>query len=353
MGKQIKSIIQDFGLPRLIILGFFLLLCVLALVLGLDFAELMSSSLVRIGMFGVLVLAMLPAIVSGIGPNFGVSLGILCGLVGGLLAIQLRLDGFVNFFAAIAFSLPLAVAVGAAYGWLLNRVKGSEMMLATFVGFSAVSLMKIGWLILPFNSPEMAWPIGRGLRVTVSLANRQVTQILNDTLAFKIGGVTIPTGLLLFFLTCCLLMWLFMRSKAGISMYTAGSNPRFAEAAGINVDRNRILGTIVSTMLGAVGILVYAQGFGFLQLYEGPMFMPFVAVAAILIGGASIHKATIAHVLIGTFLFQAILVVAMPVANTVTNVFPTDMTSMAEISRIIIQNGIILYALTQTEGERI
>jgi len=27
------------------------------------------------------------------------------------------------------------------------------------------------------------------------------------------------------------------------------------------------------------------------------------------------------------------------------------MTSMAEISRIIIQNGIILYALTQVEGE--
>jgi simple sugar transport system permease protein len=144
-----------------------------------------------------------------------------------------------------------------------------------------------------------------------------------------------------------------MRSKAGIGMYTAGSNPRFAEAAGIDVNKNRIVGTIVSTILGAVGILVYAQSYGFLQLYEGPMFMPFVAVAAILIGGASTQKASIVHVLIGTFLFQSILVVAMPVANTITNILPTDMTSMAEISRIIIQNGIILYALTQTEGERI
>lgn len=353
MGKHIKNFVQDFGLPRLIILGFFLLLCVLALVLGLDFAALISSSLVRIGMNGVLVLAMLPAIVSGIGPNFGVSLGILCGLVGALLAIEFRLNGFINFFAAILFSLPLATVVGYAYGWLLNRVKGSEMMLATFVGFSTVSLMKIGWLILPFNSPEMAWPIGRGLRVTVSLENRQLTQLLNNALAFDVGGVTIPTGLLLFFLACCLLVWLFMRSKAGIGMYTAGSNPRFAEAAGIDVNKNRIVGTIVSTILGAVGILVYAQSYGFLQLYEGPMFMPFVAVAAILIGGASTQKASIVHVLIGTFLFQSILVVAMPVANTITNILPTDMTSMAEISRIIIQNGIILYALTQTEGERI
>jgi hypothetical protein len=80
-------------------------------------------------------------------------------------------------------------------------------------------------------------------------------------------------------------MWLFMRSKTGVAMYAAGDNPRFAEAAGINVDKYRIIGTIISTILGAVGILVYAQSFGFYQLYERPMFMPITAVAAILIGG--------------------------------------------------------------------
>lgn len=347
MGKLVDDFLKSFGLARLIILGFFILLCATALALRLDFAELMSSTLVRIGMNGVLVLAMVPAIVCGIGPNFGVSLGILCGLVGALLAIELRLDGFVNLFSAIALSMPLAGMVGYGYGWLLNRVKGSEMMLATFVGFSAVSGMKIAWLILPFNSPEMAWPIGRGVRVTIALANRQVSQVLNRFLAFEIGGIVIPTGLLLFFLACCLVVWLFMRSKAGIAMYTAGDNPRFAEASGLDVNHNRIVGTVVSTMLGAVGILVYAQSYGFLQLYEGPMYMPFVAVAAILIGGASIRKASIIHVIIGTFLFQGILVVAMPVANALT----VDMTSMAEISRVIIQNGIILYALTQVGGE--
>ncbi len=347
MRKLLNDLVKGLGPARLIIVGFFILLCVAALALGQDFAELMSSSLVRVGMNGVLVLAMLPAIVGGIGPNFGVSLGILCGLIGGLLAIEMRLDGFVNLFAAIALSLPLAGVVGFGYGWLLNRVKGSEMMLATFVGFSAVSGMKIAWLILPFQSPEMGWFLGRGVRVTVALSGRQVSQVLNNFLAFRIGGVVIPTGLLLFFGGCCLLVWLFLRSKAGIAMYTAGNNPRFAEATGLNVDHYRIVATVVSTMLGAVGILVFAQSYGFLQLYEGPMYMPFVAVAAILIGGASIKKATMVHVLIGTFLFQAILVVAMPVANA----FTVDMTSMAEISRIIIQNGIILYALTQVEGE--
>jgi simple sugar transport system permease protein len=221
------------------------------------------------------------------------------------------------------------------------------MMFAIFVGWSAVSVMKIGWLMLPFKNPEMAWPIGRGVRVTISLLNREASQLLNKFWSFTFAGVTIPTGLLLFFAICCLMVWLFMRSKTGVAMAAAGDNPRFAEAAGINVDRHRIIGTIVSTMLGAVGILVYAQSFGFYQLYEGPMYMPQAAVAAILIGGASIRKASIAHVIIGVALFQGILVVGMPVFN----VFTQDMSSMAEISRVIIQNGIILYALAQVRGD--
>lgn len=345
----------NFGLARLIILGFFIFLCIMAVVFQLDIAELLTSSLARIGMWGVLVLAMLPAISSGIGPNFGVSLGILCGLVGALTALEtafrlgdmVELSGGVLFLLAIIISLPFAILTGIAYGWLLNRVKGSEMMIATYVGFSMVSIMKIAWLFLPYTSPEMAWPIGRGVRVQISLAGRGITRILNNFLSFNIGEVVVPTGLLLFFGLMCFLVWLFMRSKTGIAMRAAGDNPRFSEAAGINVNRSRIIGTTFSTILGAIGILVYAQSYGFIQLYEGPMFMPFVAVAAVLIGGASVKKASITHVVVGTALFLGIQVVAIPVANA----FTTDWASMGEISRKIIQNGVILYALTQAGGD--
>lgn len=358
MRQKLKHLLDSFGLPRIIIFGFFLLLCAMAVALKLDLSELLTFSLTRISMWGVLVLAMLPAIRCGIGPNFGVSLGILCGLVGGLSALELayRLSdvaGAVDFSSAglfliaIIICLPLAAITGIAYGWLLNRVKGSEMVIATYVGFSMVSIMKIAWLYLPLTSPEMAWPIGRGVRVNISLAGRGISKMLDSFSAFKIGAVTVPTGLILFFAVSCLLMWLFMRCKTGLAIYASGDNPRFSQAAGINVDRNRIIGTALSTMLGAAGILVYAQSYGFLQLYEGPMYMPFVAVAAVLIGGASVRKATITNVVIGTVLFLGILVVAPPVANA----FTEDWSNMGEISRKIIQNGVILYALTQVGGE--
>lgn len=354
MVKKLKDILQAFGPTRIIIFGFFLFLCFVAVQQNLNLPDLLSASMVRISMWGILVLAMLPAIRSGIGPNFGMSLGILCGLVGGLTALEMAyrvgdVRGLVEFsggdlfIIAILISIPFAILTGVAYGWLLNRVKGSEMVIATYVGFSMVSIMKIAWIYLPLTAPEMAWPIGRGVRVLVSLTGRDITRLLNDLASFQIGGVMVPTGLIAFFAVGCLLMWLFMRSKTGIAMYASGDNPRFSVAAGINVDKNRIIGTTLSTVLGAVGILVYAQSFGFMQLYEGPMYMPFVAVAAVLIGGATVKKASISHVIIGSCLFLGILVIAQPVANAVTS----DWSNMGEISRKIIQNGVILYALTQ------
>jgi len=344
LGKTVLGALKSFGAPRIIIIAFLVTLWVVASFLKIPFPALMSDTLVRLGMNSVLTLAMLPSILAGTSMFFGLPLGIICGLLGGTLSIELKLMGFTGFFGAIAFAIPLAIAVGYFYGVLLNKVKGSEMTVGTYIGFAFVSLMNFGWVTLPFKNPEMAWAIGKGLRVTVSLEGR-FSNVLNDFLAFEVLGVKIPTGVLLFLAACCFVVWLFFRSKTGLAMQAAGMNPKFAQASGINVDRMRIIGTILSTILGAVGILVYAQGFGFLQLYSAPMYMGFIAAAAILIGGATLKTAKISHVIIGTFLFQGILVVALPVANTVAT-----LGSLAEISRIVVSNGIILYALAQKGG---
>ena len=343
--RQLIGAIKSFGTPRLIIIGFLVALWTLALVIGIPMPALFSDTLVRLGMNAVLTLAMLPSITGGTSLFFGLPLGIICGLLGGVMSIELNLRGFQAFFGAIAMSLPLAIIVGLGYGWLMNRVKGSEMTVGTYIGFAFVSLMSFGWVTLPFSNPEMAWAIGKGIRVTVSLEGR-FSGILNNLWSITLFGVKVPTGALLFLGMTCFLVWLFYRSRLGQSMRFAGMNPKFAEASGINVNRMRILGIVISTILGAVGILVYAQGFGFLQLYQAPMYMGFIAAAGILIGGATLKSAKISHVLLGTFLFHGILVVALPVANTVAT-----LGSLAEISRAIVSNGIILYALAQKGGE--
>ena len=338
-------LVKKMGVPRLIIGMFFLLLCLLALILNLSLTSQLGNTLVRLGMNGVLVLSMLPGIQCGISLNLGMPIGIIGGLIGGLLCIELGMSGIGGFLFACVVGLMISAVTGYFYGQLLNRLKGDEMSVTTYVGFSVVSLMCIGWLVLPFKSPIMKWPLGNGLRTTIGLQTAY-KHVLNNFLSFELFGVTIPTGLLLFFALCCFLVWLFMRSKTGIAMSAAGANPRFAAATGIDVDRMRIIGTMLSTMLAAVGIIVYGQSYGFMQLYQAPRQMGFLAASAILLGGASTSRAKISNVIIGTFLFQGVLTLGMPVANAL---IPGS--TISETLRILISNGIILYALTKSGGD--
>ena len=337
-------LVKKMGVPRLIIGMFFVLLCLLALILGLSLPTQLGNTLVRLGMNGVMVLSMLPGIQCGISLNLGMPIGIIGGLFGGLLCIELGFSGIFGFLFACFVGIAISGVTGVLYGMLLNRLKGDEMGVTTYVGFSIVSLMCIGWLLMPFKSPIMKWPLGPGLRTTIGLQDAY-KHVLNNFLSFEIFGMVIPTGLLLFFALCCFLMWLFLRSKTGIAMSAAGANPRFAAATGIDVDKMRILGTTLSTMIAAVGIIVYGQSYGFMQLYQAPRQMGFLAASAILLGGASTSRAKISHVVIGTFLFQGVLTLGMPVANAL---IPGS--TISETLRILISNGIILYALTKSGG---
>ncbi len=336
-----NRVISAIGWPRLIISTLFLFLFVLAGILDMQMQSFMNDIIKRVGMYGILVLAMVPSIKSGTGPNFALSIGILCGLLGIVIGQEIGINGFEGFLAAVSLGVALSVIAGYFYGKLLNMVKGSEMTIATYTGFAAVQLMCIGWILLPFQSGSMKWPLGQGLRSTFPLDN-SYGLILDDFLRFNIGDVSIPTGLLLAFFGCCLLVYLFNRSKTGIEVHAGGMNPQYALAAGINIDRNRITANILSTALGAVGIIVYSQSFGFVQLYTAPLMMAFPAVAAILIGGATARSAKVSHAIIGVFLFQGLLSISLPVANELA---PEG--NLSEIIRMVVQNGIILYALTK------
>ena len=335
---KVRNLAVSFGLPRLIIAGFLLLLFVMAPFVGADFWKQLSNTINRFSWNAVLVLAMVPMIHSGCGLNFGLPLGIVSGLLGATLSIELGFKGPPSFLAAIVIATPFAILFGGGYGWLLNKIKGGEMMIATYVGFSSVSFMCMMWLLLPYRSPNMVWGLsGKGLRTTISLEG-----YYDKVLA---GRGPIPFGTLAFFALLAFGMWAFLHTKTGTAMTAAGSNPAFARAAGVDVDKMRLLSVIISTWLAAVGILVYEQGFGFIQLYTAPFFMALPAVSAILIGGASVNKASIAHVIIGTFLYQGMVTMTPTVMNSMIHM------DMSEVIRLVVSNGMILYALTRKTEE--
>ena len=309
--SRLRQMIDSYGVPRMIITGFLLLMFVLVPFAGVDFATQISNVINRFSWNAIMVLAMVPMVHSGCGLNFG---------------------------------LPL----GGGYGWLLNKIKGGEMMVATYVGFSSVSFMCMMWLLLPYKKPEMVWGFsGSGLRTTISLEGFY-DRVLADILSIDLNrfgiNLVIPTGSLIFFAILAFLMWAFLHTKTGTAMTAVGSNPSFAKAAGVSIDKMRLISVVLSTWLGAVGILVYEQGFGFIQIYTAPLKMAFPAVAAILIGGASVNKASIANVIIGTFLYQGLVTMTPTVINSLIHL------DISEIIRIIVSNGMIVYALTRKMG---
>ncbi len=358
--SPLRAMIADYGVPRMIITGFLLLLFIMTPFVGVNLPMQITNIINRFSWNAVLVLAMVPMIHSGCGLNFGLPLGVIAGLLGGTMSIQFGFERFgvtVSFLMAMVIATPFAVLFGLGYGWLLNKIKGGEMMIATYVGLSIVSFMCMMWLLLPYNSPTMVYGLSaNGLRPTISLDgfyNQALAKLLEidfakiaQALHISLGPleyIKIPTGSLLVFALLALAMWAFLHTKTGTAMTAVGSNPNFARAAGINVDRIRTLSVVMSTWLGAVGILMYQQGFGFIQLYTGPNNLTLPTVSAILIGGALVNKATIGNVIIGTILFQGMVTMTPTVMNAMVHM------DMSEVIRSIVSNGMILYALTRKQ----
>lgn len=338
----ISGFIKNFGWPRIIIGLFLVSLFIAAPFFGVRLDTSFNDVIVRFGMSAILVLSMVPMIQSGCGLNFGVPVGLVAGMIGAVMSLEFNLTGLAGIGVAIFFGLIIAAVFGFFYGLLLNRVKGDEMIIATYVGFSFVFFMNMMWLIMPFKNPASVQGFkGEGLRVTISVEEywyHGISDIFKITLS---KYLTIPTGMLIAFAIMAFLVWAFFKTKTGTAITAVGSNPDFARASGISIDKMRVISVMLSTMIAAVGMVVYQQSFGFIQMYNSPLAFVFPSVAAILLGGASVNKATITNVIIGTFLFQGILTMTPSVINSAIAI------DVSEIIRIIVSNGMIVYALTR------
>ncbi len=334
------------GIPQLIISVYLVILISCLGMAEISLVDMINASLVKWCMNGVLVLSLVPMINIGAGRNFGLPVGICAGLIGMCIAIELRLTSWSGFIVAIFFSVLVGIIFGLLYSVVLNRMKGSEEVVGTFAGFAFIPIMNVFWTLAPFQNRQMLYPVGgQGLRPKISL-NKYFGSVLDQAMTVEIGELIIPLGLILFFGLLCLIVHILLKTELGHRMSAIAENERFSKLTGVDVYRVRMYGIVLSTVLAAIGICVYAQSYGFVELYSGPFMMAFPAVSAILIGGATKKRATVLHVLLGTFLYQSTFLLSVPVANALL------MPEMSEVARMIITNGIILYAFLHEGGKK-
>ncbi|MCL2373061.1 MAG: ABC transporter permease [Defluviitaleaceae bacterium] len=138
---------------------------------------------------------------------------------------------------------------------------------------------------------------------------------------------------------CFGITW-FLKTKLGQNMRTVGHNRAVATAAGINVNRTRIIAMMMSTVLASWGQIIFMQNIGLMTTYGGHQQVGFYAIAALLVGGATVSKASVKHAILGVFLFHAMFILAPPASIQLTG-----SAGIGEYSRVIAGNAVIALAL--------
>mgnify|MGYP003290504995 FL=1 len=110
-------------------------------------------------------------------------------------------------------------------------------------------------------------------------------------------------GIIVFF--CMFNNWL-TNTRLGQNMRTVGQNRAVATSAGIDVDKTRIIATCISTVLAAWGQLIFLQNLGTFNTVQQQSNVGLYAVAAILVGGATVQKANNKQAVIGVILFHTL-----------------------------------------------
>ncbi len=139
-----------------------------------------------------------------------------------------------------------------------------------------------------------------------------------------------------------------MRTRLGQNMRTVGQSRAVANAAGINVDRTRIIAMIFSTVLASWGQLIFLQNVGTFSTYGAHTQVGQFAIAALLVGGASVQKANNRQAIIGITLFHTLFIVA-PLAGKELFGDPV----IGEYFRVFVSYGVIAMALAMHAWKKV
>lgn len=152
--------------------------------------------------------------------------------------------------------------------------------------------------------------------------------------------VQIPVTTYFAIVILCIFNNMLLKTRLGQNMRTVGQSRVVANAAGINVDRTRIIAMVISTVLACWGQLIYLQNIGTFSTYGAHTQVGQFAIAALLVGGASVQKATNKQAILGVILFHTLFIVAPQAGKELFN-----NAQLGEYFRVFVAYGVIAVSL--------
>ena len=394
MRKDFRTLIRDNAVTVM-----FLVLCVLSY-----FWSGQSLNYVAYELFGRLsrnafiVLALIIPIVAGMGINFAITIGAMAAQIAALWVTEWQIPGLGGFAVAALMTIPIAAFFGLLIGKLLNKMKGQEMIGSMILGYFANGLYQLLFLfvfgnLIPLKTDGLVIKGSTGVANTIALDGLNgiksaldglwrlefgpalyifagilalfvAIQMLRKQTSIKKGCVglgalaavvliyqipavqnvfstlRIPMVTFAVIALLCLFNVAIMRTRLGQQFRAVGQSMTVANASGIDVDHVRVIAIILSTVLAGLGQLIFVQNFGLFQTYGAHEQVGLYAGAAILVGGASIVRATNGQALLGCVLFHTLFIVA-PLAGK--NLFGDA--AIGEYFRVFSSYGVIAMAL--------
>ena len=381
----------------------FLVLCVVCLYFsGYTVPYVMYELFGRLSRNAFIVLALILPIVAGMGINFAVTIGAMAAQIAALWVIEWNVAGrfgsLAAFAAAMLMTVPIAAFFGFLIGKLLNKMKGQEMIGGLILGYFANGLYQLLFLfifgnLIPLNAPGLVIKGSTGVANTIDLSTergfkyalddlwrvdfgtglyvfcgvylaivllrllrkradkkkalRSATIGIGACLVYQIPAVAnlfsmvkVPMATFALVGVLCLFNDSLMRTQLGQRFRAVGQSRTVANVSGINVDQIRVIAIMISTVLAGWGQLIFVQNMGSFQTYGAHEQVGLYAGAAILVGGASIRKATNSQAILGCILFHLLFIVA-PAAGK--NLFGDA--AIGEYFRVFISYGVIALAL--------
>lgn len=378
----------------------FIVVCAVCMVFsGYTPSYVMYELFGRLSRNAFIVLALIIPIVAGMGINFAITIGAMAAQIACILVLEWGLQGFGSFLAAAALTVPMAALFGFGIGKILNKMKGQEMIGGMILGYFANGLYQLLCLfifdnIIPINNPNLTIKGSSGIANTIDLSKAggmggtleklwqlPVSQAVlvfalviaaglvighvrshrkdAKKLGIQLGAlavvcvlmqlpvmkslfsmVKVPMATFGIVALLCLFNVVLMRTRLGQQFRAVGQNRTVANAAGINVDKVRIIAITISTVLAGWGQLIFVQNLGAFQTYGAADQVGLYAGAAILVGGASVVRATNTQALLGTVLFHLMFILA-PAAGK--NLFGDA--AIGEYFRVFMCYGVIALAL--------
>ena len=394
-----KSKLRE-GLRNNIVTIMFIVLCAICMAFsGYTPSYVLYELFGRLSRNMFIVLSLIIPIGAGMGINFAITIGAMAAQIACILVLEWGVPGIGGLALTALLTVPLASVFGFFIGKLLNKMKGQEMIGGMILGYFANGLYQLLCLfifdnIIPINNPNLTITGSSGIANTMDLtrdggmagtlerlwrlpanqaalvfaaviaviliisymrSHRKNARVLAIQLAALViaaavmqleavkslfSMVQIPMATFGIVALLCLMNVAIMRTRLGQQFRAVGQNRVVANAAGINVDRVRIIAIVISTVLAGWGQLIFVQNMGAFQTYGAHEQVGLYAGAAILVGGASVVRATNTQALIGTVLVHLMFILA-PAAGK--NLFGDA--AIGEYFRVFICYGVIAVAL--------